>query len=860
MPQTALTPAAPGLLDDLLNGLERPPQPVDSKPATSLKKHVTNAILNNEKEQLSETAKMQGLLQFDCPEFSQWTFPDERLLRSLAQAPWKVVDVETTGLTLASEEVQLSNKELKAGDNAKLRLRIVTALWWDNGIQLAAFDLDQVHRWHGGAPMASRICDAALSGCLIAHNAGFDLGWLTQHSTQRPSLVLDTMLLARLLRPDVPLLLAEILDRGRNPQERHFYYNEIRSIFLNKGAGTWTLETLAAVLLNESMDKGYQKPRHWTRAILSEEHYNYATSDVFVTHRLVCALLGIEEDADVVAAYRAKVEQHPELKVVEPQILDVLSIREKGIPINRETARRYAEKRFADAVTEAAKMAELEPTLAVHQAALADPHTGMSQELRGVIAQAFLSRDVPLRYTPKSGEPQVGEKDLRLAGAERIPAAKPLFDAWVGLNKAQKAGNMALDVAGFAARSPDGRVHPILSHGPVTGRLSSSEPNSQQFPGDPLFRAIVEAVHGHKIAASDYSALDVRVGAALAIRAQRQIMQHFGAGTLPSFYYKDGPVELRVDVQEIVRQSLSNDPARVRKYALQREQELGEQIRAAADNRQWRLREALMFYQTAVRLGRRLAEVMAQARKLNEPEWSALREAFRLNLDIHTYTALKMTGKDPAELFAGLDKAGIATLQEALKEELGGARKSGKVANLGLLYGMMVAGFRDYANKVFNMGWDYEFAEQVRNQWLDSYPEVDLWHCWTALTPGGKVWVPEPGKNGNVPKDWFAVETLGGRHLIALGLNAALAFPDQGTGADIIGRALQLLREENRPVFDCCINQVHDELVFEMPAAKAEEYGEIIAETMSRAGNDFCMPFGVPINASCLIGDVWLKD
>ncbi len=803
---------------------------------------------------------MQGLLQIDCPEFSQWSLPDESRILSLAQAPWKVVDVETTGLTLASEEVRLSNKELKAGDNAGLRLRIVTAQWWDNGPQLAAFDLDQVRRWHGGASAVSHICEAALSGCFVGHNAGFDLGWLTQHSKQRPSLVLDTLLLARLLRPDVPLLLADIIDRGRKPQERHFYYNEARTIFLKKGAGTWTLETLAAVLLDEQMDKGYQKPRHWTRSVLSEEHYKYATSDVLITYRLVCALFGLDEGDDLVAAYHAKAKERPDLKVVEPQVLDVLRIREKGIPVNRGTARQYAEKRFADAVDEAAKMAALEPSLAIHQTALADPLTGLSQELKAAIAQAFLSRDVPLRYTDKAGEPQVGEKDLRLAGAERIPAAKPLFDVWVGLNKAQKAGNMALDVAAFAERSPDGRVHPILSHGPVTGRLSSSEPNSQQFPGDPLFRAIVEATVGHKIAASDYSALDVRVGAAIAIRAQREIMQHFAAGTLPSFHHREGSVDVRVDLQEIIRKSLNNDPARVRVHAVRREQELGEQIRTAADNRQWRLREVLMLYRSAVRLGRRLAEVMAEARKLNEPEWSALREAFRLDLDIHTYTALKMTGKDPERLFAGLDKEGIAALQEVLKEELGEVRKSGKVANLGLLYGMMVAGFCDYANKQFNMGWDYAFAEQVRNQWLDAYPEVDLWHCWTALTPGGKVWVPEPGKHGNVPKDWFTVETLGGRRLIAFGLNAALAFPDQGTGADIIGRALELLRKEHPTVFDCCINQVHDELVFELPDAKAKSYGEIIAEVMSQAGNHFCMPYGVPINASCLIGDVWLKD
>ncbi len=808
-----------------------------------------------------KTMQQESLLFMDTPEIEQWGVASPEVIDAIAAAAWKVVDVETTGLTLASKEVALSAKELRGGDYAQLRLRVITVLWPDASgeLHLEAFDLDLVRRMHGEARV-EQLSDACSNAALAGHNAGFDAGWLGYYSQQRNSLVLDTMLIARAVRPDVPLLVAQISGE-RDPDKRHWFYNEARNIFLNKGKGMWTLATLAAVLLDEKMEKGYQRPKHWTRQVLTEEHYAYATNDVGTTHRLLCCLLNCGPSENLLDAYEAMKTGNPQLALIEPQLQDVLAIREHGIPINRNTAETYAQKRFADAVEHAKAMAELEPTLKPWVTQLADPDKGLSGELKEVLAEAFKERGVPLNYTEKAGSPQVGEKDLRGVGAERIEAAVPLFTQWVKLSKAQKAGNMALEVKAFAERSPDQRIHPILSHGPVTGRLSCSEPNSQQFPGDPLFRAIIEALYDKKIIASDYSALDVRVGSALCIRAQREILARYRDFDLPK------------DVEAAVKQGLETPYDELKPRLLALEKVLADRIKAALENREWRERERLGRDLVLARLSRRLGEVMHRARLAEEPEWSALRDAFRLNLDIHTYTALKMTGKEPAEIFAGLGRAEIKAVQDELKKELGGKRKAGKVANLGLLYAMREFGFMEYANKNFNMGWDLEYATEVRAQWLDAYPEVDLWHCWTELNPGGtfrhqnddqaflpRLWIPEPGKAANMPREWYKVTTLGGRELCAFGTNAALAFPDQGTGADIISLSLQLLREEAPQVFATCINQVHDELVFEVPADQAEAYGEVVAEAMSRAGNHFCAPFGVPINADVLIGDVWLKD
>jgi len=790
----------------------------------------------------------QSLFLFDCEEFDQWSTPTEELLAEITAAPWQVVDVETTGLVEASKPVNLSNKELRAGDDPDLRLRIITVSWWDReeGKRLEAFDMDAVLQHHG-REVFNAVCAATMTGAIIGHNVGFDMYWLGIHTPVRPDTVIDTMLLGRLVAYDLPIRLAEIVGE-RDPEQRHFYYDSARNIFLNKGAGTWSLETFCAVLLNDQMEKGYQKPKHWTRAVLSKEHYDYATSDVDYTYRLVCHLLDIEDGEELLEAYQSLRQERRDVRMVEPQVGDVLTLRMKGIPVDHEQAVKFSRDAFAKAEEYAGKMAEIEPELEPFKLDLADPSKGLQQTLKAALCEAFEKRGVPVLRTDKTSEPKVGEKDLRLAGAERIEAAIPLFEAWVAVSKSKKAGNMALDVKAFSERSSDLRLHPLLGHGPVTGRLSSAEPNSQQFPGDPNFRAIVRAPEGFKIAACDYSALDVRVGSALCIRTQREINDLYETG------------ELREDLAEAVQMVKDWEFEKLKTFCLEMEKELGEQIQYALENKDWKRRDELNHQILLHRFMRRYSEVLMQAAKKGEAEWSALREAFRLNLDIHTYTTLKMNGGDPDEIFDGLAKPEIEVRQGELKKELGGKRKGGKVANLGLLYGMKSKGFADYANKIFNMGWDVEFADQVRAQWFDAYPEVDLWHIWVELNPKGRCWLPNPDGMGNKPQEWYEAETLGGRKLVAFGMNAALSYGDQGTGADIVGTSMVLMRKRRPDVYHTLINQVHDEVVAEFPEDKSDEYAEVLAQCMSDAGNYYTGQYGVPIDADTLIGDVWLKD
>lgn len=257
----------------------------------------------------------------------------------------------------------------------------------------------------------------------------------------------------------------------------------------------------------------------------------------------------------------------------------------------------------------------------------------------------------------------------------------------------------------------------------------------------------------------------------------------------------------------------------------------------------------------------RLVEVLTNAILENTPDWSALRNVFNMKLDVHTATALRMQGKSPEKLFGGLTSVELEEAQKKAKHELGDARKGGKVANLGLLYYMQVKGFQTYAAKLFNIHWTVEETEGIRTSWLNSYPEIDLWALWTMLNPVSKEYVPDGSKrSGFRAEDAYKAETLGGRVMYPLGLNAGLAYGDQGTGADILGEVVHELRIKYPHLYACAINQVHDEMVFELPGEHAEAWANQLGEIMDECANRFLMPYGVPSACTPALADVWVKD
>jgi hypothetical protein len=786
-----------------------------------------------------------------------WAMPDAALLASIARAPWKVVDIETTGLNPASKERAFTGRDLRRGVSPELRLRVLSALIPTGyaTIKTVAFDFDSL------TPVEqSRVAQAAFSKAVIGHNVGFDAYWIARVTPARPQLLLDTMLLARLLHPRQPLELAR---RCTDEQEDEQLRREAEAAFM-QGRSGWSLADLSAGVLRRVMAKTHQGPEHWCQPFLSQESYDYATGDARQTFLLLLALLGLEEHA-VAADPALLLRRYEELKcgnaplrLSEHQVSDLLAMRLNGMPWCQQTAQAYVEKQRQKVALHAQQLVRLEPKLAPFEAELARMDKGVSAELKAAVGAAFASRGLELGLTDKSRQVKIGEKDLRLAKAGASAQAKELFDAWVVLNRAKKAGGMAQEVSGFAARSHDGRLHPNTGHGPVTGRLSSSEPNCQQFPRDQGFRDCVVAKDGHLIVAADYSALDMRVGAALAIRAQRQILEVWR-----------GQRQAQAEVAKLIAQvwggALSLERAQQAEartgktfadWKLKRDTPAGERRDYWDKWRQFARAHLLAGF------ARCLAQVRARALERGTDTWGSLRDAFNIpGMDIHTWTALGMQGRAPQQMFGGLSGTEVARELKKCKAELGDKRQAGKVGNLSLLYAMKERGLAEAAAKNYDIHWSLEEALAVIVGWLGTYVEIDLWHKWTELNELGTVSVPDMERGGRyVRKGVFASYTLAERLVYAFGLNAALSYEDQSSGADILGLCMRTLCERHPEIAACMVNQVHDEIVFEVPEAHAQEYTARIQATMNECAEVFLMPYGVRSECSPAVGKVWLKD
>lgn len=790
-------------------------------------------------------------------EMVPWAEYDEELLKKIWRSPWKVADFETKALTPYDTPINFTAKDLRRGVDPTPEARVLSVLYpsTKGQYEVVAWDLLRLTK-----PQRAKVAKAVCSKTVIGHNVGFDGGWFKfLNPDVKPDRCLDTMLMARVLMPEQPIILAQMAnDDGLDEDIR----KAAEDVFM-KGRSGWALADLCLSVFQKIVDKGYQGPRNWCEPFLSQEAYNYATGDTIETYHLAMKLLGAEHDQgdDLLEFYEERKKQVPALALIEPQVWDVVEMRSQGLPWSIRAAEKYAQLQEDKVIELVNKLIEMEPSLERFRLGLQEMDEGITADLKQELSKCFESRGLVLDVTAKTGTAKIGEKDLRRVKAQKIPGAAELFDTWIGICKAKKVAQMALDVSGFASRAEDLRLHPATGHGPVTGRLKSSLPNCQQFPRDQFFRNCVEASTGKSIVASDYSALDMRVGAAAAVRAQMQIQEAYL-----------GVRQCSADVLKCIKAVMEN------KFTLEAAQKAEkdavedfddykkkrEELTQAADSRKkyWdnyrvKARRALLG-----RFTRSLAQVRANAIANGTSTWSSLRDAFDIDgMDIHTWTALSMTGRDPSTLFKGLSGDEISKELKRWKKELGDVRQTGKVGNLSLLYAMQTAGLVEAAAKNYNIHWSFEEADKVRRDWFKSYVEIDLWHAWTELNPAGEVYIPDIEKGGKyVKKTYYKAETLGGRVIYAFGLNAALSYEDQSTGADILGRVMHVLSTEHPEIFKCVANQVHDEMVFEVPDEVVEEYTSKIMTIMNECANHFMRPYGVKGECSPAVGKVWLKD
>jgi len=203
----------------------------------------------------------------------------------------------------------------------------------------------------------------------------------------------------------------------------------------------------------------------------------------------------------------------------------------------------------------------------------------------------------------------------------------------------------------------------------------------------------------------------------------------------------------------------------------------------------------------------------------------SLTSAFRHDEDIHRTTAAQVFGVEPLKVTPEM-------------------RRVAKTVNFGVIYGMSDYGLEQAT------GLSRQEAAQFIAAYFEKYPGVKSYLESTK---------EEARKTGYV-------QTILGRRRAIPEINAqnrqvreaaermAINMPVQGTSADIIKVAMINLEREiaKRQLESKMLLQVHDELIFEVPAAEVKEMGQLAAELMSSA-----IELNVPLKVAIKTGPNW---
>lgn len=217
--------------------------------------------------------------------------------------------------------------------------------------------------------------------------------------------------------------------------------------------------------------------------------------------------------------------------------------------------------------------------------------------------------------------------------------------------------------------------------------------------------------------------------------------------------------------------------------------------------------------------------------------YSRLAEAINAGLDPHAMIAAEIL-RWPYERVIEVKKAG-ETHPDYLV--MFNARQSGKVSNFGFPGGLGPDRFVDYAEKQYDVILTPERAKELKFEfWLPQWPEMRDYFK--------KVdWAVE---------QYGAVEQLySGRRRGEVSYCDACNGLFQGLAADIFKDAgFQVSRAcyTGSLAGDRIVNEVHDELVIEVPEAKAREHGPAIADIMEQAARPWLpgVKLGVEVTIS----------
>lgn len=201
--------------------------------------------------------------------------------------------------------------------------------------------------------------------------------------------------------------------------------------------------------------------------------------------------------------------------------------------------------------------------------------------------------------------------------------------------------------------------------------------------------------------------------------------------------------------------------------------------------------------------------------------------AFRSGADLHRVTA--------AEVFN-------VSVDQVSREQ----RDFAKRLNFGVVYGIGAQRFS------IMTGVGVSEAEGVLKKYFATYRQLD-----TYLNEAANRAVRErQARTGSGRLVRFRYDDQD-RQQISMTKRNGKNTPIQGTSADILKRALRLLKDELRGTNAQIVNIIHDEIVVEADAGEAEEVAVKVERAMVAAGEEYVKT--VPVKVETEIADEWVK-
>ncbi|MET3943134.1 DNA polymerase-1 [Paenibacillus sp. PvP094] len=204
-----------------------------------------------------------------------------------------------------------------------------------------------------------------------------------------------------------------------------------------------------------------------------------------------------------------------------------------------------------------------------------------------------------------------------------------------------------------------------------------------------------------------------------------------------------------------------------------------------------------------------------------------LKEAFVNDMDIHTKTASDVFGVKPEDVD-------------------GDMRRSAKAVNFGIVYGIS-----DYG-----LSQNLHITRKEAAQFIDQYFEV-----FQGVRRYMDDIVKEARQDGYVKtllerRRYLPEINASNFNLRSFAERTAMNTPIQGTAADIIKLAMVQMDEalRERQLKSRMLLQVHDELVFEVPADELELMKELVPSVMEKA-----LELSVPLKAEVSFGENWYE-